>query len=78
MGLREHYVIKEFRDARQALDSYYGSLQSVAHAYKLNRQDEYDVAVETMKAAKARLRRAVEALKLDEEVAQSEQETTSR
>jgi hypothetical protein len=58
MGLREHYTIKEFREARQALDGYYGSLQSVARAYKINRQDEYGVAVEAMKEAKARLRRA--------------------
>jgi hypothetical protein len=70
LGLREHYAIQEFRDARQALDGYYGSLQAVARAVKLNRQDEYDMAVSLMITAKARLRRAIDALKLGEEVAQ--------
>ncbi len=63
MGLREQYAIKEFANARQALDGYYGAINALAHKIKARVEPE-DVreAVENSKDARRRLKRAIEAL----------------
>ncbi len=59
-GLREKYKIREFQQARFALDSYYTALNTLALLIKANASKErIDETVIQAKEARARLGRAI-------------------
>ena len=62
-SLREQYKIREFQQARQALDGYYGTLNTLARLIKGHAsQEQIDEQGQTIREARARLGRAIERL----------------
>lgn len=60
---REQYRLKEFREAREALDSYYSSLEVLAREVKRHAfQSEIDGARLIMSGKREHLRKAIEGL----------------
>lgn len=63
MALREQYKIREFQQARKALDGYYTALNTLAIQLKRKApQSEVDEQVHNMREARARLARSMERL----------------
>ena len=60
---REQYAIKEFREAREALDGYYSSLNWLAMQIKRHATlSEIDMDRQKMRVARERLGKAIEGL----------------
>ena len=62
-SLRETYKIREFQQARQALDGYYSALNTLARLIKAHAsQEQVDEQGHAIKEARDRLGRAIERL----------------
>lgn len=62
-SLREQYKIRVFQQAQQALDGYYGAINTLARLMKGHApQEEIEEQVQVIREAKRRLGRAVERL----------------
>ncbi len=62
-SLREQYKIREFQQARQALDGYYSAINSLARLIKGQAaQEKIDEQGYAIREARGRLQRAIEGL----------------